>query len=819
MPQLPPSIRHSIRRLRRGRGVTAAAILTLTLGLAAATAVFAVVRTVLLRPLPYPAPDRLVSLAHTLVVGGLLHADQSDATLLFYGRHNHMFAQLGGYQPIAAALAPDRGVDAERVAAARVTAGFFPALGLAPLRGRLFNEADDQPFAAPVVVLGERVWTRKYGRDPSLLQHMVIVDGVPREVIGIVPASVRFPAADTELWVPMQLDPAHTESATLDYMAIARLRDGASIAAAADDLQTLLPELPTEFPGRMTRASIAQTRMRVSVRRLDETIAGDSARLLWLVFGAAAFVLAIACANVANLFLVRAESRQQGIAVQRALGASSRSILAEFAADALLVCAAGGVLGTAAAYAGVRALASLEGIIGLPRLGELTIDAPVLGVTALMTIVAAAIVTILPAWRYGAASISLSPGAATQAATAARERYRARYALVVVQVALSLVLLAGSGLLATTVWRLRSVEPGFAAADAMTFRLALPAATYPDNAAAVRFATRTADAMAGLSGVRAAGVASKLPLDDRGRTDSAVFVEDRPLAAGALPGIHPLVYATPSYFAAAGIPLLSGRAFAETAPPGVTLEAVVSRAFADRYWRGASPIGRRIRTYARGPFFTIVGVAGDVHDAGLDRPVDAIVYCPLLPPREDPRWSPRDLAFLVRTVGNDAALAGPIRSAVHALDPSVPAYRLASLSDIVSHAYAQRSFTLLLIGCAALAAVLLAAIGLYGVMAFVVTLRRREIGIRLAIGARPADVSRMVWRQGAAVALLGIAAGLGGAIAVGRALAALLFEVSATDVRVLALSSIFLMAIASAASWIPARRAASVDPSLALRAE
>jgi predicted permease len=834
MAHLPLPLHHAARRLVRGRGVTVAAVLTLGLGLGAVTAVFTVVRSVLLRPLPYPAPDRLVFLSHTLVVGGVLHADQSDATLLSYGRHNRSFAHFGGYQVGAAAVADEGGADAERVASSRVTAELFPALAVPALAGRVFTDADDRPGAAPVAVIGERLWTRKYGGDPRLLHRLVSIDGVPHQIVGIMPASFRFPAADTELWVPMRLDPARTESATFDYQAIARLRDGVSIGAATDELQALLVQLPTEFPGRMTRGSIAQTRMHAWVRPLHEVIAGDSSRLLWLVFGAAAFLLAIACANASNLFLVRAESRQQGIAIQRALGASSRSVLAEFAWEALLVSTAGGVLGLIVAAAGLRALASMDAVVDLPRLHELAIDVPVLAVLAAMTIASAAIVTVLPAWRYGAASLSLVPGAATQAATAARERHRARHALVALQVALSLMLLVGSGLLARTVWRLRSVYPGFAPTHAIAFRIAIPQATYPDNDAAVRFLLRASDRIAGLPGVRAVGVASKLPLDERGRTDSAVFVEDRPLAEGALPGIHPLAYVTPEYFAAAGIPLLAGRTFIKSEPPAITLEAVVSRAFAERYWRGASPIGRRIRTFGRGPFLTIVGVANNVHDAALDRPADAMVYCPLLPPREDPRWAPRDLAFVVRAdagstslsaggsapaASGSSSLSTGVRGAIRSLDPSLPAYRFTTLADIVAHAYARRSVTLALIGGAAAAAILLAAVGLYGVIAFVVTLRTREIGIRLALGARPADVRWLVWRQGVGVAVLGVVCGLGGALAIGRSLAALLFEVSATDLPVLSLSAALLLTIAALASWVPSRRAAAIDPAVALRAE
>ena len=602
---------------------------------------FTLVRGVLLRPLPYPEPDRLVVLSHTLVVGGVLRADQSDATLLYYRRHNRAFARLGGYQSVAAAVSGERGTDAERVPAGRVTADLLPALGVLPLAGRVFSDADDRPGAAPVAVLSERLWARRVR--PRSARPAPRRDDRRRSardrrhharVLG-------FPAADTELWLPLGLDAAHTESATFDYHAVGRLRNGVTIEAAADDLQALLPQVPDEFPGRMTRGSIEQTRMRATVQRLAEVVEGDAAHLLWIVFGAAAFVLAIACANVANLFLVRAEQRQQGIAIQRALGATPRVVMAEFACEALLVAAGGGAIGVGGAAAAIEMLRSLEGVVDVPRLHELSLDTAVIGAAVAMTAATALLITVVPAWRY-AASTSPAPGAATQAATAGRNRHRARYTLIALQVALSLVLLVGSGLLARSMWRLRSVRPGFVPAHALTFRLTVPTVGYPDNEAAVRLYTNAVDAIAARPGVRHAAVVSKLPLDERGRIDSAVFVEDRPLAAGALPGIHPIVYATSDYFAAAGIPLVAGRTFARQDPPAVTLEAVVSSAFAERYWPGASPIGRRLRTLGGGPLYTIVGVAGDVRDAALDRPPEQMVYCPLLPPRQDRRWAPRD---------------------------------------------------------------------------------------------------------------------------------------------------------------------------------
>ena len=811
------SLRHAARRLVRARGFSIAALATLTLGLGATTTVFTVVNAVLLRPLSYPEPDRLVSLSHTLVAGGTLRVDQSDASLLFYRRHNSAFAHLGGYQASAAALAPIGGVDAERVAAGRVTADLFPALRVTPLRGRLFTDTDDRPAAPPVAILAERLWARKYGRDQGIVHRRIEIDGVPHEIVGILPDAVRIPASDTELWLPLRLDPAKTDSASFDYQGIARLRDGVTIEAAAADLRALLPQLPEEFPGRMTRESIALTRMQPSVRPLAAVVVGDVNGLLWVVLGVAGVVMAIACANVANLFLVRAETRRDALALLRAIGASTGAVLLEFLCEGLLVSAAGAALGVAAAVAAVRWLRTVETAIDIPRLAEVTVDGTVVAVALVMAAIAALLVSAVPALRWSANS--MSGGVGGRSATAGRDRHRVRHALVVSQVGLALVLLVGAGLMARSVSRLRSVPTGFEPTGAFTFRMALPPVRYPSADESVRFFTRATDGIAAIPGVQAAGAVSKVPLDETGRTDTAVFVEDRPMAPGSLPGLHPVVYAAPNYFSAVGIRFIAGRTFTPSDPPRVALEAVISRAFAERYWKGESPLGKRVRILLRGPWYTVVGVVSDVRDRALDRPVDQLIYCPLLPAHEDTRWAPRDVAFVVRATGDPGGVTRGVREVVRNLDPSLPVYRLTALSDTVAHAAARRSLTLFLIGCASAAALLLGAIGLYSVLSYVVSLRTREIGIRLALGAQPPELRRSVSRQGIRVAAFGIAIGLVGAGALSRLLASLLFEVSPTDPLVFAASAIFLLIVAAAASWLPARRAAAVDPIIALRAE
>ena len=672
-------IQHAARRLGRSRAFTIAAFLTLAVGLGAATTVFSVVNAVLLRPLPYPESERLVSLSHTLQVRGSLRVGQTDASILFYGRHSRAFAQLGGYQAGAAALGPVGAADAERVAAARVTSGVFDALRVSPLRGRLFARPDDEPGAAPVVIVAERLWARRFGADPGLLSRRIVVDGEAREVVGILPDAVRFPAPDTEVWLPLGLNPAKTDTATFDYQAVARLRDGVSIEQAEADLQSLLPRLPDEFPGRLTRGAIDETHMRASVEPLASVVVAGFATMLWVVLGAAGLVLAAACANVAGLFLVRAESRRKMFAIQRVLGAPRRAVLMEFMSEAFLVAGFGGVAGVGVAAAAARLLRSAAAVVDIPRLSEVRVDAVVLGAAALATAGTTLVVGAFTAWRSAAPEssslASLHPGG-----TIGRSQHRARYTLVASQVALAMVLVVGSGLMARSLSRLRHVQPGFDQAGALTFHLALPPSAYPGNAEAVRFFVRALDAVSKLPGVQAAGAASRLPLEEADRTDSAVFVESRPMAPGTLPRIHPVAYVAPTYFEAMGIPIVAGDRFGPLDPPAVRLEVVVSEAFARSYWPGESALGKRIRILLNGPWYTVVGVAGDVRDAALDRPADQMIYCPLMPPPADARWSPRDLAFVVRTPGDPAAMSGAVRDAIRRLDPSLPLYRTRTLA-------------------------------------------------------------------------------------------------------------------------------------------
>ena len=824
MSEITRSLRHASRRLLAVPGFSTSVILTLALGIGATTAVFSVVNAILLRPLPYHAPDRLMSLSHSVAISGISQVDQSDATLLFYQRQSRAFMSIAGYRSISVNLGSPIGLrygapEPERVLAGRVNASFFPMLGVPPLAGRGFIESEDRAGAPPVVVIGERTWRRKYGADPSLVGRAVAIDSVLHEVVGIMPASFHFPTPQTDVWVPLRLDPARTDSASFDYQAVGRLRDGIAPAAAAADLQAALPHVPEAFPGRLTASSLEQIQMRAVVRPLREVVVGDISRALWVIFGAAAFVLAAACANVANLFLVRADARRKEVAVRRALGAGGATLALDCLAEGLVLAAVGGTVGVGLALAALSALPALGTGIELARMAEVDLDATVLIASAASTLTAALAVSALPAWRSSRSAVSSVLAQTDRSATTGRERHRARNALIVSQVALALVLLAGSALMARSFITLRAVQPGIEATGVLVFRVAIPDARYESSADAARFFARAVDDIADLPGVQSAGVVSKLPLDPIGKLDTAVFVEDRPRPANTMPNIHDVAYVTPGYFAAMGIPLFEGRTLERLDPTSEPREVVVSRGFAQRYWKGESAIGKRVRILVNGPWFTVVGVAGHVRTTALERAPDETVYCPIVPAAIDPRWKPRDLAFVVRTAGHPSDLVASIRGVVRRVDPSVPIYAARPMTDILSQAAARTSATFLLLAAASMVALLLGATGVYGVMSYVVSLRTREIGVRLALGAQPSDVRSMVARHAAIVVATGIAVGLAGATGLTRVLSALLYEVSPTDPVAFAAAALVLGLVGLVASLIPARRAARIDPLTALRIE
>jgi predicted permease len=822
MASVAREIRHAWRRLRRAPAFAVTATLTLALGIGATTAVFTVVNAVLLRPLPYDHAEELVDLSHTLQLSGISRVRQSDASFLLYRRESRAFSGVGAYRDEAVNLEGTQGAggpESERVSASLVSVDVLRLLRIAPLRGRLFLDDDDRFGAAPVVILSERLWQRRYAGDPSLIGKRISVDGVSREVIGVLRRDFRFPAASTELWLPLGLNPAQVDPASFNYGVVARLAPNVTREAATAELTRIMPRVVTEFPSLLTMSMLEQVHLRPVVTPLRDIVVGEIDRVLWVVLGTVGFVLLIACANVANLFLVRAEGRQKELAVRAALGAGRGAMLAQLASEGGLLAALGGALGLALAVPGVRLLQTLGGGIDIPRLSEVRVDGAVLAFTAGVTILAALGFSVLPMLRIGSMRLVGALKDLGRSATVGRERHRARMALVVSQVALALLLLVGSGLMARSFARLRSVNPGFDAARVLTFRVAVPEAQFKTAADVYRLYDAIETRLAALPGVQRAGSVSWLPLTDNGQDNGAIWIEDHPTPSGAVPDVHDQVFASRDYFAAMHIPLIAGRAFSTVDPSHPRAEAIVSRSFAERYWKNESAIGKRIHPGAKDDWSTIVGVAGDVRIEGLDQPAAQAAYFPLLVRQDTVTYAPRVLTFVVQTAGDPVAMTSAARRVLQELAPAAPMFEVRPMTAVVSRASARTSFTLLLLAIASAAALLLGAIGIYGVISYMVSLRTREIGVRMALGAAPGEIGRMISRQGLTMAGAGVAIGLLASFALTRYLRALLFEISPTDPMTLGGVALVLLVVALGASWLPARRAARVEPAVALRAE
>ena len=817
-------IRPALRRLARTPGFTAVSVLTLGLGIAGTTAAFSVINAVLLRPLPYHDPDRLVQLWHTAPGLGVLKVEQSDASYIqYHDKATRSFESVASYQSTAANLTG--GQEPERVPAANVTASFLPTLGVRPAVGRNFTEDEDRPNGAAVAILSDALWRRRYGGDPAMVGKTIQVDGTSREVIGIMAPDFRFPEAETELWLPMGVDRAQLTTGNFNRNAIGRLRPGITIAATEAEMQPILMRLPDDVPGMMTRAIFDQAKIRVVVHSLRDDVVGDIRPVLFTVFGTVALVLLIACANVANLFLVRAEARAKEVAVRSALGASPRSIVKLYLGEGLVLSTVGAVLGVVLAYGALQALLRLAPL-SLPRASEISIDLASLGVAAAIAVVTGLFFSAIPFIRAGKAELTPMLRDGTRGSTSGRERQRVRNAFVVAQVALALVLLVGSGLLARSFQQMRAVDPGFAPSQVLTLRLSLPPATYRTVGDISRFYYQLTTRLATVPGVQAVGGTSKLPLIDDGGSHNGAWIEDHPVLGSELPTVHSVATVTQDYFKAMGIPIVEGRSFRDDGSDRASHEMVVGRAFARHFWPNGSAIGKRIKT--GGPdaaWSTIVGVAGDVHDEALTKPVDEMIYQPTIsvvqpsPAVPDTLVAENSMTLTIRTAGDPMQVYPAIRREVWDLDRNLPLVNVRALSDVVSSAMARTTFTLIMIGAAASVALLLGAIGIYGVISYMVSLRTREIGVRMALGAQSVQVRRMVVRQGLTLASIGVVIGLAAALALSRLIGSLLYGITPHDPATLASVTLGLLVVAAVASWLPAMRAARIDPIEALRAE
>ncbi|HSS50441.1 MAG TPA: ABC transporter permease [Thermoanaerobaculia bacterium] len=816
MSYLLTTFRSLARELRRGPGFLLIAVVTLGLGIGANAAIFSVVDAVLIRPLPYPESERLVGLWGTAPGLKMDKIQFSDGAYVLFRRENRVLAEMAIYREGSATLTG--GQTPERVGMAGVTGSLFALLRVPPARGRTIQAADEAPGAEKVAVLADSLWRRRFGGDPGAVGSTLRVDGAERRIVGVMPAGFRFPSADAELWLPMTIDPARLRPTDFNFTAIGRLRPGVSPQRAARELSALVWRIPEVYgEEELSRGMIESAHFGVVVSALRDDVVGAVERVLWVLLGSVGCILVIACANVANLFLVRAERRQREVALRATLGATRGDVVGLFLGESLALSLAGGLLGLGLAWAGVRLLVSLRPP-GIPRLEEIGVDGRVLLFALVLALAAGLLCGGLAALRFGfALAPALREGG--RGGTAGRETHRARNGLVAAQVAVALVLLVGSGLMVKSFWRLRNVDPGFEPRGVLTLRLDLPAAVYRDTPATLRFVQQLVERVRSLPGVTAAGTIYPLPLAG-GSSSSGYWIEDFPLRPDQVWPQLGTRFVTPGAFAALGIPLLRGRIFDRLDPARPSTDVVVSQALAERFWPGRNPLGKRLTVDlpGKGTWYTIVGVVGNVHDHSLeDKPAQS-VYFPMVR-RSEHEWAPRSFSLAVKGRINPRALVAPVRGVVRSLDPNLALAQVRPLSEVVERSMARTSFTMLLLVLAGAVALLLGSVGIYGVITYVVSQRTREIGVRMALGARRVDISRMVLREGLGITLLGIVIGLAGALALTRLMVALLYGVSPTDLPTFAAVPVMLAAVALLASWLPARRAAAVEPLEAIRYE
>ena len=804
-------LRFAARRLRRAPGFAGAVVLVLTLGVGSTTAMFSLVKSILLEPLPYPASHRLVRLTSTVGDAGPGTVDLSDAIVMLYQSEALAFDGVAAWRFDDGDLAPlEADETAVRVRGARVTASFFDVLGVHPALGRAFAPGDDRPGANRVVVLSHRFWQERLHGDPDAIGGHIVVNDVPRTIIGIMPPAFAYPARRVELWLPLALDPARTRPARLDLVGIARLRREVTIDAARADLVRTLTHLRDDVRGGDS-ASWQEWHVVPHVQSLRDSIVGPVSRLLWFLFGSVLVVLLVACTNVAGLLLVRAERAQTELAVRVALGAGLAGLFALTLSESLLLSVLGGGAGVLLAMTATRAVLSTGTALSLPRLEDVGIDAPVVLFALGTTAFCALFVSVLPLLRARRVSIAQVLRRAGGGNPGARAPRRAHQAIVVSQIALAVVLVASAGLMTRSLLRLNDVRPGFDAADVVTSRVLLPYARYSGAASRLSFyetMIRQAEAM---PGARDVALTDWVPLSGD-RHEMAIEIERDPSQGSASGAEHPVAHVSSRYFRTLRIPLLRGHTFGTRGAARPLDEAIVSHAFAERYWPGANPIGQRVRPVG-GRWYTIVGEVGDVHYYRLEEPATPIVYLPIAEAS-----LPSALSLLVRTDAPERETLLAIRGIVRALDSSIPTYDEASLSELVRNVLARARALVVLLTIAGVMTSFLGAVGVYAMMAYTVGLRRRELGIRMALGALPADLSRTVSLDGLRLAVIGIVAGTACTLATSRLLRGLLYGVSPADPVALTATAVALLAVAFIASWIPARRAATVHPAESLRA-
>ena len=705
-----------------------------------------------------------------------------------------------------------------------VTDGTLSLLHINPILGRHFTKDDDSPKTPERVLLSHAYWERKFGSDQGVLGKSVVVDGKPREIIGVLPAGFRFLDRNPQLIMPFRFDRPKLHAANFSYRGVARLKPGVTMEQANAEVGRLIPLIPDRFPmpPGFTRKMLDDVKIGPNVRPLSADVIGDVGRVLWVLLGTVGLVLLIACANVANLFLVRAEARQQELAIHAALGAGSRRIAWELLSESMTLALAGGVVGLGLAYAGIRTLVA-NAPDGLPRAAEIGIDPLVLLFTLGISVLAGLLFGLLPVMKFATPHLASALKEGGRASSAGRDRHRARNGLVVAEIALAVVLLVASGLMIRTFQAMRNVNPGFVRPEeVITLRVSIPDSIVADDEQAIRTHEQIVRKLEQIPGVRSVGVSNSITMDGFDSNDP-IFVEDFPPAADKIPPLRRFKFTAQNYFQTMGNPIIAGREMTWADVYSHASVAIVSENFAREYWKEpAAAIGKRIRQTPSNPWRTIIGVVGNERDNGISSPATSIVYWPLLIDNfwDDKVFAQRNVAFALRTERAESpTLLKEIQQAVWSVNGNLPLANVRTLHQIRSESMAQTSFALVMLAIAAAVALLLGVVGIYGVIAYVAQQRTKEIGIRMALGAASSDVRSLFVRHGIILAGIGIVCGMVAAAVLTRTMSALLFGVSAYDPLTYGAVALALGGTAVIASYLPARRASKVDPAEALRWE
>ncbi len=821
--------RYALRRLRKSPGFAITVLLTLAIGIGANAAVFSVLNSVLLRPLAYPHADRLIAMwMDAPGANGLASLSSglqlSPSMYVTFSDRNRSFEAMGVWDARNASVTGL--AQPEEVHATLVSSGVLEALDVAPAAGRWFNQVDQDPHGAKSAMLGYGYWQRRFGGERSVIGRSIQVDGITREIVGVMPRGFRMVDQDFDLMLPLAFDRQGLKLANFGFNGVARLKDGVTLSQADADVSRLIGVWMDSWSNGPKTNPHYYERWKITphFKSLKEQVIGNVGGVLWIVMATVGLVMLIACTNVANLMLVRAESRQQELTVRAALGAGRGRIARELLVESVLLGVLGGVAGIGVAYAGLKLLVSI-GPVNLPRLAEISFDVQSLGFTLALSVLAGLLFGSIPAWRYTRSRLSLTTAASSRTASVGRQPQRARNVLVVAQVAMALVLLVSAALMIRTFAALRNVEPGFTdAAQLETMRIAIPETMIADPKMVTRTEQEIVDKLASIPGVKSVGFAMAGPMEGFDPNWDVLGVEGKNYEGGE-PPLRMFNYVGPGFFSTMGTRVVAGRDFTWADLYGVRPMVMVSENFARENWgSAANALGKRVRQFSNMPWQEVIGVVEDVRVHGVDEKAPAVVYWGAL--LEDPYSAKPALSaaqsvrFMIRSdrAGTETLL-NQVQQAVWSVNANLPVAKPGTMQQIYGQSMARTSFTLVMLGIAGSMALLLGVIGIYGVISYAVSQRTREIGIRLALGAQKGELRWMFMRFALTVTGIGVGIGLVAAAGLTRLMSSLLFGVSPMDPLTFVCVPLLLGVAAAVASYLPALRASGVNPVEALRAE